>query len=218
MELINGEYKDIHTEESQRIIDKRFKDQKRLEKRVNDSKPILDMLDTRYGTNGDMKALLDALDKDTFFWSGVAEEKGGTEQSAKESIKMMAQLNAYKQKEAVEKWDAEVQAMVDKYPGYDIDAEMKDPAFRSMLNSGVPLEHIYKGLHIDEVMESAVSTAVADTEKRVTETIRAKGNRPDENGTQPTAGYVSKIDVSKLTREERNRLANEALRGKRIEL
>jgi hypothetical protein len=216
MELINGEFKDIHTEESQRMIDKRFKETKKLQRQIDESASLLGLMHARYGTNGDIAALEKAFAGDSFVWEGAAEQDGSTSKDAQEKAVLRAQVNAYKQREQVQKWNDEIAGIQEKYPEFDVDAEMQNPVTRRLLKSGVPLEHIYKLNHMDEFMGRAVETAVADTERRVTENIRAKGSRPDENGTQSSAGYVAKVDVSKLTREQRAEMAKKALRGETI--
>lgn len=213
-ELINGKYKAEHDE----IFNRRFKDHKNLQRQVDETKPLLDMMHTRYGTNGDNKALMDAFNRDEYFWGGVAEERGGTGDSARKQLTMETELRQYKIREQTEKWNAEIAAMQEKYPDFDIDAEMADPDFRAMLKNNMSLERVYRTRHMDELMSRAVAEARADTERLVTETIRAKGARPDENGVQSDAGYIAKVDVSKLTREQRRELAEKAMRGERIEL
>lgn len=217
MDLINGEYKDIHTEESQRMINARFKNEKKLQKQLDDLMPMVNLMHTRYGTNGDTQALSAALGRDQYFWGGVAEERGGTNEAAKKQLEMETELRAYKQREQLEKWNAEIASMQEKYPEFDIDAEMSDPEVRRQLKANIPLERIYRERHMDDFIKRAVETATADTERRVTENIRAKGNRPDENGTQSGAGYVAKVDVSKLTREQRAEYAKRAARGEYID-
>jgi hypothetical protein len=87
-----------------------------------------------------------------------------------------------------------------------------------MLKNNMSLESVYRTRHMDELMRQAAASAAADAERRVTESIRVKGQRPDENGVQSGAGYVAKVDVSKLTREQRRELAEKAMRGEHIEL
>ena len=54
-DLVNGEYKDIYTEETQRIIDRRFRETRNLEQQVGQYQPVIDMLMQRYQIgDGDM--------------------------------------------------------------------------------------------------------------------------------------------------------------------
>lgn len=58
-DLVNGEYKDIYTEETQRIIDRRFRETRNLEQQVGQYQPVIDMLMQRYQIgDGDMGKLI----------------------------------------------------------------------------------------------------------------------------------------------------------------
>lgn len=84
-ELINGEYKDLYTQETQRMIDRRFKEARETEKRMQSYQPVLDTLMERYGiADGDAKRLLEAVDNDHAYWSEAAEEAGMSEEQYKE--------------------------------------------------------------------------------------------------------------------------------------
>ena len=80
-ELINGEYKDLYTQETQRMIDRRFKEAREMEQRMKSSQPVLDTLMERYNIqDGDAKRLLEAVDNDHAYWSEAAEEAGMSEE------------------------------------------------------------------------------------------------------------------------------------------
>jgi hypothetical protein len=130
---------------------------------------------------------------------------------------MESELRQYKIREQTEKWNREISKMQEKYPDFDIDVEMADPDFRAMLKNNVPLEMVYRTRHMDELISRAVADTEATTERRVTESIRAKGQRPDENGTQSSAGYISGVDVSKLSPQQRREYAERARRGEHID-
>ena len=221
MAKISGEYKEFHDEAVQqavdKIFDKRFKGHKQLERYKSETQTLIDTLHTRYGTNGDNKALMSAFNGDSYFWGGVAEERGGTEDSARKQLAMESELRQYKIREQTEKWNAEIAALQEKYPDFDIDVEMADPDFRAMLKNNMSLESVYRTRHMDDLMRQAAASAAADAERRVTESIRAKGQRPDENGTQSSAGYISSVDVSKLSPQQRRDYAERARRGEYID-
>lgn len=216
--LITGEYKDEYAKESQKVIDKRFKQTKQLESQLDSLQPFLNKLHARYRTNGDVQKMIAAFDKDDFFWGGVAEERGGTNDDARRTIEMEAELSAYRQQDQMKKWQAEIAAVQEEYPDFDIDSEMADPVFRSLLATGAPLKDVYEQRHMKEFISRAVQKAVVDTERKVTETIRAKGGRPEENGMQQGASYTTAIDVSKLTREDRKAILEKVRRGEHVEL
>ena len=77
--MVSGEYKDVYTEDTQRIINRRFSDMKALQKQLDDAKPVLDALRERYGVE-DAKDLLNAIDSDHAYWAEAADEAGMSEQ------------------------------------------------------------------------------------------------------------------------------------------
>ena len=75
--LINGEFKDIYTEETQRIIDRRFKETRGLQEQLSRHRPIMEMLMQRYRIpDGDPAKLMKALESDDAYWNEMAEEAG----------------------------------------------------------------------------------------------------------------------------------------------
>lgn len=229
-ELINGEYKDLYTQETQRMIDRRFKEARETEKRMQSYQPVLDTLMERYGIeDGDAKRLLEAVDNDHAYWSEAAEEAGMSEEQYKE-FRRLRRENAellrgqqMQQQEAQiraqsEKWYMEAEAMKGNpvYQNFDLVAELQNPEFVNLLKAGTPMEHAYKVLHFDELMGSAVQAAAASTEKKVADSVRAKGNRPSENGTSSNSAFVTKSDPSKLTRADFEEIERRVARGELI--
>ena len=87
----------------------------------------------------------------------------------------------------------------------------------AMLKTGLPMEHAYKVQHMDELIADARMTTAATVEKATIDNIRAKGARPQENGSSPQSAFTVKDDVSKLTKKDRAEIARRAARGERIE-
>lgn len=229
-ELINGEYKDLYTQETQRMIDRRFKEARETEKRMQSYQPVLDTLMERYGiADGDAKRLLEAVDNDHAYWSEAAEEAGMSEEQYKE-FRRLRRENAellrgqqMQQQEAQiraqsEKWYMEAEAMRSNpmYQNFDLVQELQNDDFVNLLKAGTPMEHAYKVLHFDELMGNAVQAAAASTEKKVADNVRAKGNRPSENGTSSNSAFVTKTDPSKLTRADFEEIERRVARGERI--
>lgn len=227
-ELIRGEYKDLYAEDTQRLINQRFKETKALQAQVDEVKPLLDELNARYGTT-DVKGILQAIEKDNGYWESAAEE-AGMEVEQYKKIKTLERQNAAlmeAQKQQAEKarvqeqvgrWVQEAETLKGKYPGFDLQTELADDQFRRLLQAGTPVEHAYRVIHMDELMSGAVSAAAAAAEKNVTDNIRAKGMRPVENGVAAQSGFVSKTDVNKLTKADRAEMARRAARGELISM
>ncbi len=227
-DMVNGEYKDIFTEETQRIINTRYKENRALENQVQEQKPLIDMLMQRYKIEGgDLKKLSAAIENDDAYWSEAAEEAGMSVEQFKEfqqlkrdNAALLADQRGRKQQEArqqqAEKWFAEAQEVKAKFPKFDLSKELQDPNFTAMLRSGTPVEHAYKVLHFDELMTDAMQFTTATTEKRVVDNIRARGSRPNENGVSSQSAFTVRDDVHKLTKKERAEIARRASRGEQI--
>lgn len=225
--MIEGEYKDLYTQDTQKIIDRRFKETKGLQEAVDSYRPIIDLLAQRYGES-DVTKLAQKLESDNAYWSEAAEEAGMSVEQYKEMQRLQRENKALQeaQKRAagvaaaqlqLQKWYGEAEALKAKFNGFDLETEAQNPQFVSLLRSGVPMEHAYKVLHLDDMMLDAMSTTAARTEQRVTDNIRARGARPAEAGAASVSGYTVKDDVSKLTRADRAEIARRAARGERIE-
>lgn len=228
--LITEDYKDLYTQETQRMIDRRFKETREIEKQMQSYRPVLDTLMERYGIeDGDAKRLLEAVDNDHAYWSEAAEEAGMSEDQYKEFRRLkrenagLLRAQQMQQQEAQikaqgEKWYMEAEAMKGNplYQNFDLMQELQNPDFVGLLQAGTPMEHAYKVLHFDELMGNAVQAAAASTEKKVADNVRAKGNRPSENGTNSNSAFVTKTDPTKLTRADFEEIERRVARGERI--
>lgn len=225
-EMIEGEYKDEYAADFQQKFNQRFKDYKSLQERVDGYQPIMDVLAQRYGESDPAK-LAEKINNDTAYWEEAADEAGMTVDQFKEMQRLKAQneqlMKQQRQRQGEEAANAQIQAwyqeaeqLKTKYPAFDLNTEVKDRNFLSMLKSGTPMELAYKVIHMDEMMNSAVLQSAANTEQRVVANVKAKGTRPPEGGASAQAAAVVKDDVSKLTKEDRAAIARRAARGETI--
>lgn len=227
-ELMEGEFKDIHTEEMQRIIDRRFKETEDLRELNAKSKAVLDILMGRYNIeDGDLGKLQKAIESDDAYWADAADEAGMSVEQYKQLQKLKRQnaelVNQQRQRQGVERaerqtrqWFTEAQALQAKFPKFDLATEVKNPQFLAMLKAGTPVEHAYKVIHFDELVNEAVMTTAAQQEQKVVAQVRARGSRPAENGTAAKSPFTVKDDVSKLSKKDRAEIARRALRGEII--
>lgn len=227
-DLVNGAYKDIYTEETQRIIDRRFRQTKNLEQQVGQYQPVIDLLMQRYKIgDGDMGKLTEAIENDDAYWLEAAEEAGMSVEQYKQFQKLQrenaallrqqrARQGEQRSQEQLQKWYSEAEKVQGLYPSFDLSAEVKNPQFLSMLRSGVPVQHAYEVIHMDEIKAGVAAMQAKATEKQVVAGIRAKGARPPENGTSTQSSFTVKDDVSKLSKKERAEIARRAIRGEKI--
>lgn len=224
--LVTGEFKDIYSSETQRIINERFRSTRELEERIAAQNPIVEVLADRYGVPADdPKALLDAIEKDEQMWAKAADDAGLTVEQYREVQRLErdnAKLRAEQARAEGERrvqqqlaaWQDEATALQAEYPEFDLAAECRNESFLRMLRAGVPVAHAYKVTHLSDI----TARAAADAEKRAAQNVAARGARPSEAGTSASTGAVLETDVSKMTKEERADLAARAARGERIRL
>lgn len=135
---------------------------------------------------------------------------------------------------------AEAEALKLIYPDFDFDAQMQAPMFGELLRGEKrpTLKDIYELCHQEEIVREkvektvaltvaeavekavteAVTRTVAETEQRMLSQIRARGQRPAENGLNAALGVRTHPAVDRLTKADRERLARRASRGETIRL
>ena len=135
---------------------------------------------------------------------------------------------------------AESEALQGIYPGFDLTAELEHPAMGALLRGEKKptLRQLYEAVHMEDIVAGrveeaveariacAVETAVAraveiavrDCEEKLLGHIRARGQRPAENGTRSAQGIRMHPAVDRLTRRERAMLAKRAENGETITL
>lgn len=229
-DLVNGEYKDIYTEETQRIINRRFRETQNLEQQVGSYQPLVDMLMQRYHIgDGDIDKLTAAVENDDAYWSEAAEEAGMSVEQYKQFQKLQrdnaALLKAQRMRQGEEaaqrqlqRWYGEAEQVKSLYPSFDLNAEVKDQRFLSMLKAGVPVQHAYEVIHMEEIKAGVAQMQAQATEKQVVAGIRAKGARPQENGTSAQSAFTVKDDPSKWSKKDRAEVARRVARGETINL
>ena len=225
-DLVKGKYKGQYTKATQELINKRFSETKSLEKANKEMQEVMDVLRDRYKTE-DTKTLLQAIQDDNDLWQEAADEEGLTVEQYKKFMRLERQEEKRKKEDADRKVQAEVdrqmkewfnqgEALKNKFPTFDLQNEIQNPRFLSMLRSGVDVETAFKAAHMDEIMTDAMRMTQQETEKKVTDGIRAKGNRPLENGSGRRSAFTVKSDVTKLTKEDRAEIARRAAGGEHI--
>lgn len=227
--------KDLYDAEFQRVFNQRFKDHKELEAKVVEQQDVLDRMFARYNIDdGNLKSLGEAMDNDDAYYEQRADIEGMTIEQVKRLDQLQRQNNMLmrteqqrmaeqeaqvaeaRKNEQVQQWLTEAEGVTQAYPGFNLEAELTQPRFQAMLKAGVPMQDAYRAMHFDELQAQTAQATAAQTEKAVTSNIRAKGNRPLENGTTSQASFVVKDDVSRLTKADRAEIAKRALRGERI--
>lgn len=239
LDLVNGKYKDVYTAETQRIINRRFGEEKSKDQKIADSQPIIDTLMRHYGvSDGDMSKLRAAFEGDaalnSVLYNAEAESMGMSVEQYREYARMQQENEALKRQEedrqrqqkadeTYNDWIRQASELVGtadapgEYPDFDLKREVaENPRFIAMLRAGVPVKDAYEVSHLGDIQARSAAKAAAEMEKRVMDNVRAKGMRPNENGTTSQPGVIVKSDPSKFTKADRAEIARRVRRGERI--
>lgn len=234
---IKGEDKDLFDERVQKIVNERFKTMKALEKDSADLKaarPVLELLAGKYGVKADdLAGLQKAIEADNAYYEDEALRRGVSVEQLKE-IKRLERENAEFKRAAAERerrtnaekvystWMQQAEDAKRFYPGFDLQAELNADGtkdrFVALLRSGVDVKTAYEVIHKDELIGGAMQYAARVTEQRTVENIRARGNRPRENGGGTAPAVIVKKDPKQFTRKDREEISRRVMRGERIEL
>lgn len=230
--LIKGDYKDVFEKRIQDVLSERLKRFNGLEKQLQSYKEQLKaynqisaILQERYG-EGDLATLTSKLEDDTRYYEDEALAKGLTPEQLRFQKKLeresraideakRAAFEAERRREEIAGWERQAEEFKKKVPGFDLMKELHDESKGQMLFNalkvGFPLENAYFALHSDEIMQGAMQYTAQTVGKKVVDNIKARGTRPNENGTssQGAAAVSTEIDWSKKTKQERD---EEALR------
>ncbi|MBR2366764.1 MAG: hypothetical protein IKC50_00360 [Oscillospiraceae bacterium] len=198
-ELIRGKYKDVYTERTQAMINRKYAKAKAQAEENAGLRELAGLFARKLGLpEGSDHAQLRAAAEELPEWSRDVPDE---EQTAAQA----------------ETWLREAGALREQYPDFELREELADPDFVTALQAGVPMELLYKGRHCDRLLAEAAACAAKTAEENVVQSIRAKGGRPAENGADANnSPILTKSDPSQLTLREFEQIARRVSRGERI--
>ena len=222
------QHKDLYDQEVQSIVQKRLGKYKGMEEQMEKLSPMLRLMQQRYGVQN-VEDLARAVMNDNAYYEDEASRNGMDVETFKQlEMTRLENQRLREQQEASERdrqtaqkmlgWRQAEAELKKVFPDFSLDAEIESSngeMFR-LLESGVPMDHAYKVLHMDELMQGTLAGAVQRTQQRTLETIAARGMRPAENGVGMSAERAGKFDISKLSRAKMEELERRSARGERI--
>lgn len=228
--LIKGKYKADFDKRMQAAIKRRVGDLNALRGENAKMREALQIAQQRYGTkDGDWDALTNALIEDDQYLEKEAYEKG-IDKDTLRTMKRMEHENEQLKRNQIElerkaREEAEYQKLVAQheqvmqiYPSFNIDTELANPQFESLVRNGVDLKTAYEVVHHNEILPQAMKFASDKAREDVAKTIASGQGRPSELSAGLNDSPVGHIDVKSLTREQRDELNRRALAGERIVL
>lgn len=219
--------KDLFAADFQKAFNQRHKDYKQLEEKAKSQDAVISRLYEKYHVDN-LDALNGAMDADDSLFIDAADEAGMSVEQFKQFKKLERenkQLQAdAREREQREQADRQMQAWIEEeatvkqvYPDFSLEAEAGNQTFVKMLSMGFPMQQAYQAVHFNELMNNAIGATAKGVEKAVTDNIRAKGQRPAENGASTQGAFTTSQNVSKLTNKELAELAKRAKNGERID-
>ena len=210
-----GRFENAFKKRTQGIIDKRFKTLKSLEESQAKQKPIFDLLSAKYGTDpSNIDELLEKMQNDISPKSESAPEVADKKTTSVNRDEFISQ----KAKALAQRWAQEGEQLKKIFPSFDFKTELNNPAFASLLKSGLPLRKAYTAAHSDEILKSAVSGTAKKAAMQTLQSIRANGNRVSENGLHNGSALLRKTDVSNLSGSDIRSIIKQVENGKKIRL
>ena len=196
--LITGPCKAFYTQDTQRIINERFKHCKSLEKQVADAAPVLEALMEHFGlTDGSVDSLRQRLEQER--------ELARREQEQADALA----------REQVARWQQESEQVAALYPDFQLGRLLADPGFYALVTNPdhpVPLQQAYEATHLDQFRRRQADEIRA----QVVDSIRARGTRPDENGASGQSGFTVRPDVGRLSAAALADIRKRVMSGERI--
>ena len=111
------------------------------------------------------------------------------------------------------RWAAEEAMLRREVPGFALKEELRDPEMRRLMQlPGMRMADAYRLTHYNDALRWTARTV----EQGVVERIQQRAARPAENGTRPGGAAVTRADVGKMTRAQREALEQKALHGMKI--
>ena len=180
------------------IVKERLKNSKQAESQLQALSPAIERLAQKYGVDPtDQNALTQAILNDNDHYEQEALEKGLPVETVKELDRMKReaeQLRVQQEQQQREQriqgrfneLSAEIPAMKELYPGFDMARELENPKFAYMVDPDArvkySLKEAYYAIHGDEITMAGMKYADEKGAQKVARSIQANARRPSENG------------------------------------
>lgn len=184
--------------------------------------------------DGNPESLLNYLKAQQDLWADAASAAGmSTEayqkmtniQRQSEEIlgQQRAQQEAALRQQQFENWDRQAEEARELYPDLDLVAELDNPQFTRLMDSGFTVQQAFEAVHHQELMDGAIrsasSIAAQNATRKTVNALRSSQQRPAENGVGGSAGSgAHRLDPRTMSSEQRKSLIDRAMAGERITL
>lgn len=219
-----------YNREMQAVIRARLKSERGAEEILGKLTPALELIARKRGmdpANMDYEALAKAISEDDAYYEDAALEMGVPLAEAKKFDQRKRDLERQQRVQERQRQEMETQrreqeqdlrlrrhydglveqgkALKETFPSFDLQAELKNPAFARLTAPGVGLsvEDAYYAVHRKELQAAAMQVTARKTAEKLSNAIRSGTARPAENGTSGRAPSVTTFDYSKASPKQR---------------
>lgn len=117
-----------------------------------------------------------------------------------------------------ESWLRQAEEVKELYPQLDLAQEAGNPAFTQRLKQGLSVGDAYFLAHKDELLLSAMQSAVKQAEEKLSAALAAGALRPRENGKAAQGAATTRVDAAHMTRKQRQDYIRRVQKGEIIRL
>lgn len=91
------------------------------------------------------------------------------------------------------------------FPGFDLMAEMQNPAFVRMTapGTGVSVKDAFYAVHGEDIQRESMQYAAAQAGRRIAASVQAGASRPVENGIQAASPVMIGVDIRGMNKKQR---------------
>lgn len=224
-DLIGGKFRNEFNERVNGIVQRRLAEKNGAHARES---AIVNRLCARYGAKdiGELEAFLGSeeavsplavaagMNTDTYLeLERLREETAAAHEMQQRLMQAQAAEKQYAD------WKCEAESVRGVYEDFNLDEELKNPQFRSLIMTknpqyGISMLDAYRIAHFDEISKAAEAQAA----EKVAASVSARAARPAENGLGSGSGVVVKSDVKAFTKKDRQEIARRVARGEKIVL
>lgn len=215
-------FKDDFQKDFDNAFNKRHKEFMTTKETLNNLNPLLSVLCQKYGTS-DYNTLLQAINEDDGFFEEAAEREGLTVEQYKkmqrlerenaEAMRIKAEIEAKAyQDNLIQNWVKEADKLKATYPDFDLNNEFENENFKQLLVKGVDVKTAYEVAHIADIKNAEAEKA----KQEVVTSVQRNQGRPSENGLAGGKAVKTKIDVNKLTKQDRADILRRVAKGEKI--
>ena len=206
----------------QEMMQARLKNVKQAQSDLETLNPALKMIAKEYGLDPeklDYAALAEKVTQDDRYFEDKAIQMGTTPDIARKLEHYDVLQKQQRDQEARTMQEQKMQqhyqsllqqgeTLKQKFPGFNLQEELKNPVFARMTAPGVGLsvEDAYYSVHRKEIQAAAMQVTAQQTAQQISNAIQSNGNRPQENGTAAQASSVTTFNYRNASKEQREAL------------